>query len=198
MPFSLPNRLPKLPGLRRPKGQSKAPSPTPTFSKLQPDGTYPCPICRHGTVSPMPLMETFGCDFCRHIFSPNFTEQVLRVEDSAQPLRWQWQGKKWRPARYTDPTLNRSLWLMSGAIALVPPLLIGGSQYLFPPLPGSALSPFPQLWLGAAILTHPLIASWILLEHHQPTRYVSWKVQSQDWITARLNSLQRRVTRPPD
>lgn len=174
MPFSFPNRLPKLPRLSRGQGRPTGPSPTAQFSKLQEDGTYPCPICRHGTVTTMPMMEAFGCDFCRHIFSPDFTEQVLRVEDSAQPLRWSWQGKQWRPARYTtDPSLSPSLWLVAGAIALVPPLLIGGAQYLFPPLPGSAPSLFPKLWLGLATLIHPLLASWILLEQYQPSRYVS-------------------------
>ena len=130
----------------------------------------------------MPLMESFSRDFCRHIFSANFTEQVLRVEDSAQPLQWTWRGKRWRPTRYSDTSLTPALWLITGAIAIAPPLLIGLSQYLFPPLPNSQLSTMPQLWLGLAILFHGLIASWILLEHYQLSTYVAWKIKGQDWL----------------
>lgn len=160
---------------------SSANHPEPPSLVLHSDGTYPCPICGHGTVATMPLMETFGCNFCRHIFSPDFTEQVLKVEDSVQPLRWTWRGKAWRPVRHSDPKLTPLLWLISGAIAIIPPLLIGLSQYLFPPLPGSRLSTMPQTWLALTVVCHGALASWILLEHHQPASYASWKIRWQDW-----------------
>ncbi|MEM9772742.1 MAG: hypothetical protein AAF889_14315 [Cyanobacteria bacterium P01_D01_bin.73] len=195
MPFSLPKpSFWKRPSSSRspqtasdnaranPKDDARA---NPKFAKLQADGTYPCPICRHGTVTAMPMMEeSFSCDFCRHIFSTNLEEQVLRVEDCAQPLRWHWRGKTWRPARYTKKSITPTLLATSAAIAIFPPSLIGASQYLFPPLPGSrSLLPVtPELWLVASILVHGAIASWIVLEHYQFSKYISLKVRGQDWI----------------
>ncbi|MGD1851627.1 MAG: hypothetical protein ACFCBU_13870 [Cyanophyceae cyanobacterium] len=190
MPFSFSTfSLPKQFSLRR-SPQGRSPESTdiranPQFAKLQEDGIYPCPVCRHGTVATMPLMDAFSCDFCRHIFSADFEEQVLRVEDSAQPLRWQWRSNKtWRPARYTKAAATPTFWTTAVAIAVIPPALVGTSQYLFPPLSGtkSAIPVPPHLWLGLTVLIHGAIASWLLLEHHQWSAYVSLKVQGQDWV----------------
>ncbi len=191
MPFPLSTfSLPKKFSLRRsPKGRSPDTLDkndvrnNPQFAKLQGDGVYPCPVCRHGTVVTMPLMDSFSCDFCRHIFSANLEEQVLRVEDSAQPLRWQWRGKTWRPVRHTKEAATPTFWTAAAGIAVAPPVLIGASQYLFPPLPGTkpAIPVSPELWLGLSIVIHGAIASWILLEHHQLPVYVSLKIKGRDW-----------------
>lgn len=146
-------------------------------------GDYPCPICRHGRVAPMPLMETaMACDFCRHLFTAQFSAQILRVEDSAQPLSWQWGGRSWQPVRPgTWATLTPTLWVAAAVLAVLPATIIALAQYIFPPLPdsrGSALGPW---WLALTAIAHFCLVSWVLLEHYQLASYVSLKLRLQGW-----------------
>lgn len=168
----------------------------PPFPKRSPDGPerdaarpfcehdeYPCPICRHGRVAPMPMMETaMACDFCRHLFTAQFSAQILRVEDSAQPLSWRWGGRSWQPVRLGEQTtLTPTLWVAAVGLAVLPATIIALAQYIFPPLPesrGSALGPW---WLALTAIAHFCLVTWVLLEHYQPLGYVSLKVRLQDW-----------------
>ncbi|MEK0186737.1 hypothetical protein WMG39_18035, partial [Microcoleus anatoxicus PTRS2] len=43
--------------------------------------TYPCPVCRTGEISPMPMMEALACNFCQHIFTGNEERQMLKMAD---------------------------------------------------------------------------------------------------------------------
>ena len=147
-------------------------------------GDYPCPICRHGRVTLMPMMETaMACDFCRHLFTANFSDQVLRVEDSAQPLSWRWGGRAWQLVRRGgDRVLTPSVWVAALGLAVLPAAIIGFAQYVFPPLPGSRGSMLGPWWLSLTAIAHFCLVGWVLLEHYQLPGYVSWKVQVRDWL----------------
>jgi len=41
--------------------------------------TYSCPVCRHGKIAALPLMEAYACNFCQHIFTANLEQQVLKM-----------------------------------------------------------------------------------------------------------------------
>ncbi|MBD0269899.1 MAG: hypothetical protein ICV77_16605, partial [Cyanobacteria bacterium Co-bin8] len=41
--------------------------------------TYLCPVCRHGQIEAMTLMDAFACNFCRHIFEVNLEQQTVQV-----------------------------------------------------------------------------------------------------------------------
>lgn len=143
---------------------------------------YACPICRHGHIEALTLMEALACDFCRHIFTANLDTQVLRVEDSAQPLSWRWTGRSWQPVRHSRSEWTPALWFVAIALAIAPPGLIALGQYVFPPLPHSkGAAWFGPTWLGLAIVSHSVLVAWILLEHYQLPLYVSLKVRWQDF-----------------
>ena len=63
------------------------------FNRFHLKGEYSCPVCRHGKVSEMLLMETFSCNFCQHIFTTDFDKQLLKMADSQLPLTWYWNGR---------------------------------------------------------------------------------------------------------
>ncbi|MEK0189590.1 hypothetical protein WMG39_32810, partial [Microcoleus anatoxicus PTRS2] len=48
---------------------------------FHPEDTYPCPVCRTGEISPMPMMEALACNFCQHIFTGNEERQMLKMAD---------------------------------------------------------------------------------------------------------------------
>jgi hypothetical protein len=147
--------------------------------------TYPCPICRHGQVATMPLMDAFACSFCRHVFTANLREQSLRVEDSSQPMTWRWNGRRWQIANQVDMDLSILLWLLGGAIVILPPFLIWLSSYIFPPLQDSPWFWFPTLWFSLVFISHFSFVAWVLLEHYQVPLYISCKVMLQDWCDRR-------------
>lgn len=60
---------------------------------------YHCPVCRHGEITTLPLMEAFACNFCRHIFTANLDKQAITIADSQLPLTWYWTGKNWQGLR---------------------------------------------------------------------------------------------------
>lgn len=144
--------------------------------------SYDCPICRHGRISGLPLMEAMACDFCRHIFTANLQDGVLRVEDSAQPLSWRWTGRAWRPVRHSSEALSPAIALVGALLAIVPSLLVWTAQYLFPPLPDSQWAWFGPAWLGLTAASHALLVGWIVFEHYQFPFYVSWKLRLQDLL----------------
>lgn len=129
------------------------------------------------------MMDAFACQFCRHIFSADLENQVVRVEDSSQSLAWRWNGYNWQPANRLDSQLTLPLWLGGGLLALVPPLLIGLSSYTFPPLPGSVWAWLPPFWIALTFSLHLSMVAWVLVEHYQWPLYVSWKIRIQDWLS---------------
>ncbi|MFZ4675399.1 MAG: hypothetical protein ACOYM4_06830, partial [Nodosilinea sp.] len=64
---------------------------------LEAGETYECPVCRHGQIQPMTLMDAYACSFCRHIFAVNLDQQTVHVVDKVQSMGWRWQGWRWQP-----------------------------------------------------------------------------------------------------
>ncbi len=136
------------------------------------DGYEECPVCRHGTLSQMLLMDTMSCDFCRHIFSidtdqPLAAQPVLRLEDAAQPLVWQWTGQHWKALPRAERPLVLWLWILCAAIAVIPSSLMGLAIYIFPAAPQSKGAWFASVWLGLTLGFHVLLSLWLLAEHYQ-------------------------------
>ncbi|NCJ05397.1 hypothetical protein GS597_02480 [Synechococcales cyanobacterium C] len=140
---------------------------------------YVCPVCRHGQLSGLTLMDAMACDFCRHIFTLNLEQQVLRIEDSAQAATWRWTGRGWVPTRRHSPDLLLGLWIFATALLVMPGLLVWLSYQVFPPLPSSRGAWLPGVWILMTFASHGAIALWLLCEYYQFSVYVSAKIQLQ-------------------
>jgi hypothetical protein len=145
-------------------------------------GIYPCPICRHGQISELALMDAFACNFCRHIFTADLPSQSLRVEDSSQIFSWRWLGDRWLPVRPNTTSLGWAVWLGVLLLTTLPPGLIWLSYHTFPPLPDSAWYWFPLVWAGIAFCAHAGFVLWLVAEHYQWSFYVALKVRIQRWL----------------
>lgn len=145
-------------------------------------GSYSCPVCRHGQIEALTLMDAFACNFCRHIFTANLQAQLIRVEDSSQPFAWRWTGRSWQPAQQGDFNLTLVIWLVGTALVTLPPTLIWLSYHTFPPLPGGPWYWVPMVWTGLAFLTHFVLVLWLLVEHYQLPSYIALRIQLQRWL----------------
>ncbi|GBF82576.1 hypothetical protein [Aphanothece sacrum] len=128
--------------------------------------SYTCPVCRHGEISTLPLMEAFACNFCHHIFTANLEKQSLTLVDSQLPLTWYWTGKSWQGMRSS----SQLKWFYQvGGIAFVvlPTSLVSLGVYVFPPLTDSPLSWFPVFWIGLTFLSHLSCIVWLIIEYYQ-------------------------------
>jgi hypothetical protein len=163
----------------------RSPSSTPDHSHLDFQGTYLCPVCRHGQITGLTLMDAFACDFCRHIFTANLSDQTVQVADSSQPMSWRWNGRRWQVAYQDELNLTVVIWLVSAALVLLPPALVWLSAYTFPPLPGSAWAWFPTAWVGCTFSIHFLMVSWLIAEHYQLPLYVSTKIRLRQLLGQR-------------
>lgn len=130
-------------------------------------GVYRCPVCRHGQISAMPLMEAFACDFCHHIFTVNFDRQLLKMADSQLPLTWQWNGKNWKGLQREGVELGWTYLSAGIAFVAIPTTIIGLGAYLFPPLPGSRLYWLPTFWIVLTFVCHLACLIWLILEYYQ-------------------------------
>ncbi len=130
-------------------------------------GVYPCPVCRHGEITGMPLMETFACNFCQHIFTTNFEKQILQMPDSQLPLSWRWNGKSWKGVHKEGTELGWGYIIAGLIFVLLPTSIIGLGAYLFPPLTDSSLYLLPYIWTGLTFLAHLICLIWLLLEYYQ-------------------------------
>jgi hypothetical protein len=135
--------------------------------RLNLDQTYSCPICRHGQLSSMIMMDAFSCSFCRHIFTANLEQQILRLADSPSPLAWVWTGKTWKGKSQIDRPLGWGLSFAIAVFVVLPTALVGCSVYYFPPLPGSRLAWLPLVWVGLTFVLHGFCMGWLLLEYYQ-------------------------------
>ncbi|MCY7274985.1 MAG: hypothetical protein LH702_14945 [Phormidesmis sp. CAN_BIN44] len=147
--------------------------------------TYLCPVCRHGQIAELTLMDAFACNFCRHIFTANLREQSIHVEDSSQPMTWRWNGRNWQAANQLDVDLTLVIWIVGAILVVLPPALIFLSSRLVPPLEGSTLSWLPNVWVGLTFLTHFSFVAWLMVEHYQLPIYVSSKVRIRQWLERR-------------
>lgn len=150
---------------------------SPDYRPLNLRDTYICPVCRHGHLTEMAMMDAFACNFCRHIFAVNLAEQSIRVEDSSQRSVWHWNGHRWQSAYATPGDITIVLWLVSVLVMTLPAGIVWLSFYTFPPLEGSRLSWLPLVWFVVTFLFHTTMVSWLVLEHYQVPFYVTLKVR---------------------
>ena len=143
------------------------PNSTNLVTDFNPDGTYPCPVCRLGQIKEMPLMDAMACDFCRHIFTANLEKQQLKMPSRQPPLIWRWNGRNWTGAHLEGVDLSWGYWLAAGALVFLPPTLIGLTVYTFPPTPDTPLSWLPYVWTGLGFLSHLGIIGWLIIEVYQ-------------------------------
>jgi ribosomal protein L37AE/L43A len=155
--------------------------PNPARLNLNYSDRYRCPLCQHGTLSSLVLMDVFACDFCRHMFTANLENQVLRVEDSLQNLAWRWNGQRWLGIGQGDGDLSGIMWFFCLGLMIFPALLVGLPMLIFEPLPGSAASWFPQFWFVATLLVHLGLGGWPLMEYHQFSPYIAAKTRFRIW-----------------
>lgn len=141
--------------------------------------SYPCPVCRHGQLDRLVLMDAFSCSFCHHIFSANLTQQSICLADSNPAIGWRWTRQRWRPLHHPDIDFPLGIWILCGGFTLLPPTIIWVMHHIFPPLADGSGSQVPLLWIGIVCLTHGLIALWILAEFYQLPLYLSWKLRLQ-------------------
>ena len=149
--------------------------------RLYHGGEYPCPVCRHGKVTSMTLMEAFACDFCQHIFTVNFEKQLLKMADSQLPLTWYWRGKGWKGIEREGAELGWSYLLFALAFLILPTSIIALGAYIFPPLPESPLSWLPLFWAVLTFVAHLSCLIVLAIEYYQLP------------IMLYLNALRRRV-----
>jgi rubredoxin len=145
--------------------------------RLALDGNYICPVCRHGTLSAIVLMDAYSCHFCRHIFTANLLDQTVRVEDSSQPTTWRWTGTKWQATNQVDVDLTITIWFVGALITLLPPTLVWVSTHTFPPMEGSDWYWFPTVWIVLSFLIHFGMVAWLLVEQSQLPAYVTLKIR---------------------
>jgi len=136
-------------------------------TRLTVQNTYPCPVCRCGKISTLPLMDAMGCRFCQHIFTVDWERQVLKLADSQPALTWFWQGKRWKGIYSAGTRVGWGYLAIAIAFVILPTILVGTAAYIFPPIPGAALSWFPILWTVLAFLSHLAGVLWIAIEYYQ-------------------------------
>ncbi len=127
----------------------------------------------------MVMMETLSCSFCRHIFSAELNQQILRVEDQIPKSTWTWQGDRWASGNLVNVDLTQLVWFTSLFMVVVPTSLMGLSAYIFPPIGGLQWNSFSVVWSGLTFGGHLLIATWLLVEHYQLPSYVAAKITLQ-------------------
>lgn len=131
----------------------------------------------------MVMMETLSCSFCRHIFSADLRQQILRVEDTIPKLTWVWQGDRWASQHLGQGNLTYNLthlvWLTSLFMVTIPATLVWLSAYIFPPIGGLHWNSFSMVWGDVTWGLHGLIAVWLLVEHYQLPSYIAAKITIQ-------------------
>lgn len=97
---------------------------------LQLDQSYPCPVCRQGTIKPITLTEAWGCDRCRQIFERRAESNTIGKLSTPynRQRNWRWDGKQWvlgskliKPKAFnvaTAAVLGFFLWVVLSRIDL--------------------------------------------------------------------------------
>ncbi|MEO0538727.1 MAG: hypothetical protein AAF215_33320 [Cyanobacteria bacterium P01_A01_bin.123] len=156
--------------------------------RLSLDHTYPCPVCRHGQIEALVLMDAFACNFCRHMLSANLAKQSVQVIDSTQPMTWYWLGRHWRSAVQPDFSLSFMVWLVAVALVVFPAGLVWLSAQIFPPLVDSPGQSLPQIWAGLTLVLHGSMVAWLLAEHYQLSLWVAAKVYFRRYWQSRSST----------
>jgi hypothetical protein len=134
------------------------------FTDPQP---YPCPACRCGTLTPITLTEALGCEICRHIFTLDMEQHLLKMVDREPPITWRWTGQNWRGQHIGQLEINWIYWFLGCVLVLMPPGLIAVSGLLFPPVSGSAWVWFPLIWASITLIAHLTMVIWMVTEAYQ-------------------------------
>ena len=137
------------------------------FNRFHVKGEYSCPVCRHGKVSEMLMMEAFSCNFCQHIFTTNFEKQLLKMADSQLPLTWYWNGKTWKGIHREGVEIGWSYVIVALAFVLLPTAIVSSGMYLFPASPDSLLSWVPLAWTIITFCAHLFCVLWLIIEYYQ-------------------------------
>lgn len=137
------------------------------FNRFHVKGEYSCPVCRHGKVSEMPMMEAFSCNFCQHIFTTNFEKQLLKMADSQLPLTWYWNGKTWKGIHREGVEIGWSYLVVALAFVLLPTGIVTTGMYLFPSSPDSLLHWLPLAWAILTFCAHLFCVIWLAIEYYQ-------------------------------
>ncbi|ACK69624.1 conserved hypothetical protein [Gloeothece citriformis PCC 7424] len=144
---------------------------------------YRCPVCRHGEISNLSLMDAFACNFCNHIFSADLEQQVIQMADSQLALKWRWNGRSWQGVRGDGVELTWGYWLAGIVFVLLPTAIVSLSAYLFPPLPGSRLSWLPVIWVLLTFLSHLCCLIWLIIEYYQFPVFRYFRVLTGRFLT---------------
>ena len=137
------------------------------FNRFHLKGEYSCPVCRHGKVSEMLLMETFSCNFCQHIFTADFDKQLLKMADSQLPLTWYWNGKTWKGIHREGAEIGWTYLIFALGFVCIPTAIIACGAYLFPSVNGSFLSWLPLVWTIVTFCAHLSCVIWLVIEYYQ-------------------------------
>ncbi|NMF56761.1 hypothetical protein [Pseudanabaena yagii] len=139
----------------------------------------PCPICRHGAIAEMPMMDSLGCNFCNHIFviekESNSMRQILRMADTISTLRWVWNGKGWENANEVQVYTSRWLVVVGILLVLVPTAIASLAVYLFPTEPDVPLAWFPKFWAIATFFGHLFVLLSITQDYVQFPFQAYWR-----------------------
>jgi len=140
--------------------------------------SYPCPICRQGSIQAITLTEAFACEFCRHIMSVNLPEQQVQVVDSSQPLTWLWNGYQWKLSRGEKAEELSALVIFTAIVlTIIPATLVWLSGTVFPPLSPSSRLSFSAVWSLITLLAHSAFVLWLIGEYYQIPLYIAAKVR---------------------
>ena len=141
-----------------------------------------CPMCGHGHLVPMVLMETLSCTLCQHMFAWDIRQQRIDVLDVSSPTAWRWTGSRWQRGPYPAQSLNTITIIFACIVILLPALMIEVAGYIFPPLPGSPFANFHFFWAGTALVLHGASVFWILAESYHFTPYILAKVRMRELL----------------
>jgi hypothetical protein len=144
--------------------------------------TYDCPVCRHGQLEAMALMDAYACSFCRHIFEANLDQQTIHVADGVQPMGWRWQGLRWQPLHQSRSDVTVTLWVVGVVLVVLPAGLVALGGYLFPPLENTTEVNWSLVWATITLVAHGGMVGWLLAEHYQFPLYVLTKIRLQRWL----------------
>lgn len=141
--------------------------------------SYECPMCRHGQIRQMALMDAYACSFCRHIFDVNLPRQTVHVVDGLQSMGWRWQGRRWQPIYQGGGDVALTLWLVGLVLVVFPAGLVALGGYMFPPLEASAGITWSLAWALGTLAAHGTMVGWLMAEHYQFPIYVMVKIRLQ-------------------
>lgn len=70
---------------------------TKEYQALDLNQSYPCPVCRQGTIEPITLTEAWGCDRCRQIFERGVESNTIGKLSTPyhRQRNWRWNGRQW-------------------------------------------------------------------------------------------------------